>query len=168
LNSVTGDLVEIDPDGFLHFRGRLKRFLKAGGEKHDGYLARYRQTREKRIIGIGREVLGRRKDGTSFPIDLAVSEYEDWGDQMFTGVLRDLSARKALEQEVLEAATLEQQRIGQELHDTSAQELTALGLLADSLVATLQEDRRPKPGSRAGSPRGSNAYSARSGTFPAG
>jgi signal transduction histidine kinase len=58
---------------------------------------------------------------------------------MFTGVVRDLSARKALEREVLEVATVEQQRIGQELHDTSAQELTALGLLADSLVAALEE-----------------------------
>jgi two-component system, chemotaxis family, CheB/CheR fusion protein len=109
-------------------------------EQHDGYLERCRQTGEKRIIGIGREVLGRRKDGSTFPVDLAVSEYEDRGQPMFTGVLHDLSARKALEREVLEVATLEQQRIGQELHDTSAQELTALGLLANSLVETLKEE----------------------------
>ena len=106
---------------------------------HDGYLARYRQTRENRIIGIGREVQGRHKDGTVFPVDLAVSAYVDQGQHMFSGVLRDLSARKALEREVLEAATLEQQRIGQELHDTSGQELTALGLLAESLVAGLKD-----------------------------
>ena len=73
------------------------------------------------------------------PFDLAVSEYEDRGRRMYTGVLRDLSARKALEREVLQVATMEQQRIGQELHDTSAQELAALGLLADSLIATLKE-----------------------------
>ncbi len=108
-------------------------------DEHDGYLARYLQTGQKRIIGISREVQCRRKDGSIFPVDLAVSEFEDRGQHMFTGVLRDLTARKALEQEVLEVATLEQQRIGQELHDTTAQELSALGLLADSLVAALAE-----------------------------
>ncbi len=53
---------------------------------------------------------------------------------MFSGVLRDLSARKALEREVLDVATMEQRRIGQELHEPTGQELTALGLLAESLV----------------------------------
>ncbi len=109
-------------------------------DEHDGYLARYLRMGEPHIIGIGREVHGRRKDGSVFPVDLAVNQFEDRGQRMFTGVLRDLSARKALEREVLEVATLEQQRIGQELHDTSAQELTALGLLADSLVASLEEE----------------------------
>jgi two-component system, chemotaxis family, CheB/CheR fusion protein len=111
-------------------------------DEHDGYLARYRKTGERHIIGIGREVHGRRKDGTVFPADLAVSEFEDEGRRMFTGVLRDLTARKALEQEVLEVAGMEQQRIGQELHDTTAQEVTALGLLADSLSRTIV-DRSP-------------------------
>ncbi len=107
-------------------------------DEHDGYLERYLRTGEKHVIGIGREVQGRRKDGSSFPVDLAVSEFEDRGQRTFTGILRDLSARKELEREVLEVATVEQQRIGQELHDTSAQELTALGLLAESLLAALK------------------------------
>jgi two-component system CheB/CheR fusion protein len=107
--------------------------------EHDGYLTRYLQTGQKHIIGIGREVQGRRKDGSVYPIDLAVSEIASQGQRNFTGILRDLSARKLLEQEVLEVATLEQQRIGQELHDTSAQELSALGLLADSILPALQE-----------------------------
>jgi PAS domain S-box-containing protein len=108
-------------------------------DEHDGYLARYRQTGQKHIIGVGREVQGRRKDGSIFPVDLAVSEIAGQGQRGFTGMMRDLSARKALEQEVLEVATVEQQRIGQELHDTSAQELTAMGLLADSVLPGLQE-----------------------------
>ncbi|HWB14611.1 MAG TPA: chemotaxis protein CheB [Pirellulales bacterium] len=108
-------------------------------DEHDGYLSRYRETGGRHIIGIGREIHGRRKDGSVFPADLAVSEFEDQGRRMFTGVLRDLTARKALEQEVAEVAAMEQQRIGQELHDTSAQELTALGLLADSLAGTTKE-----------------------------
>jgi len=106
-------------------------------EEHDGYLARYLRTGEKRIIGIGREVQGRRKDGSTFPVDLSVSEFHDRIQRLFSGVLRDLSARKALEREVLEVATMEQWRIGQELHDSTGQELTALGLLAEGLVEAL-------------------------------
>jgi PAS domain S-box-containing protein len=106
-------------------------------EEHDGYLERYLQTGKKRIIGIGREVRGRRKDGFTFPLDLAVSEFHDQSRRMFTGMLRDISARKQLEREVLEIATMEQRRIGQQLHDSTGQELTALGLLAQTLAETL-------------------------------
>jgi PAS domain S-box-containing protein len=108
-------------------------------EEHDGYLARYLQTREKHIIGIGREVQGRRKDGSFFPVDLSVSEFHDRTQRLFSGVLRDLTARKALEREVLEVASQEQLRIGQELHDSAGQELAALGLLAEGLVEALGE-----------------------------
>jgi PAS domain S-box-containing protein len=106
-------------------------------EEHDDYVRRYVRTGEKHIIGIGREVRGRRKDGTTFPVDLSVSEYQDRTQRFFSGVLRDLSVRKALEQEVLQAAAIEQWRIGQELHDSTGQELTALGLLAEGLVEAL-------------------------------
>src|SRR5262249_35609349 len=97
-------------------------------EAHDGYLARYLQTGEKHILGINREVEARRKDGSVFPADLAVSEIEHL--KLFTGIHRDLTERKQLEREVVEAASLEQRRIGQDLHDSVAQELTALNLLA--------------------------------------
>ena len=106
-------------------------------EEHDSYLARYSQTGEKHIIGIGREVEARRQDGSTFPVDLAVSEVAHLG--LFTGILRDLSQRQSLEHEVVEIAALERQRIGQYLHDDCGQELTALGLLADSLVEALAE-----------------------------
>jgi PAS domain S-box-containing protein len=111
-------------------------------EEHDGYLARFLQTGEKRIIGIGREVRGRRKDGFTFPMDLAVSEFLDQGRRLFAGVLRDISARRQLEREVLEIAAMEQRRIGQQLHDSTGQELTALGLLAQTLAEAL-EGRSP-------------------------
>jgi PAS domain S-box-containing protein len=107
-------------------------------EAHDGYLARYRQTAVKHIIGINREVEARRKDGSVFPVDLAVSEIEHLG--LFTGILRDLTERKELERDVVEAASLEQRRIGQDLHDSVAQELTALNLLASDLADTVRTD----------------------------
>src|SRR5208337_3584681 len=89
--------------------------------EHDAYLKRYLQTGEKRIIGIGREVRGRRKDGSIFPMDLAVSEFQDGNGRKFAGIARDITERKRLEREVLEIAAGERQRIGQELHDTTCQ-----------------------------------------------
>jgi PAS domain S-box-containing protein len=63
-------------------------------DEHDSYLQRYRETREARIIGIGREVVGRRKDGSSFPLELSVSEVKVGGVTTFTGIIRDISERK--------------------------------------------------------------------------
>jgi len=65
--------------------------------QHDGYLANYEKTRHPKIIGIGREVVGRRKNGKLFPIDLAVSEIAMPGRKLFTGFLRDISERKESE-----------------------------------------------------------------------
>jgi two-component system sensor kinase FixL len=67
-------------------------------EQHDGYLARYLGTGEKRIIGSGREVIGLRKDGTIFPMDLSVAEMHLGERRMFTGMVRDISARKQAEE----------------------------------------------------------------------
>jgi PAS domain S-box-containing protein len=108
-------------------------------EELDGYLQRYLRTGEKRIVCIGREIQGRRQDGSIFPLDLAVSEFRVQGRRLFTGVIRDISARKQLEREVLEVATLEQRRIGQALHDSTGQELTALMLLAQTLSDKLEQ-----------------------------
>jgi two-component system sensor kinase FixL len=67
-------------------------------ERHDSYLQRYLMTGERRIIGLGREVEARRKDGSAFPVDLAVTEFEVHGTRMFTGLVRDISDRRAAEQ----------------------------------------------------------------------
>jgi PAS domain S-box-containing protein len=75
-------------------------------EEHDGYLARYLATGQARIIGIGREVVGLRKDGSTFPFDLGVGEWSD-GDTMFTASLRDLTEHRRLESEVRQAQKLE-------------------------------------------------------------
>jgi two-component system, LuxR family, sensor kinase FixL len=65
--------------------------------EHDAYLANYLRTGRKKIIGIGREVLGRRKDGSVFPMDLSVGEARDGGAPIFVGIIRDITDRKAVE-----------------------------------------------------------------------
>jgi two-component system CheB/CheR fusion protein len=107
-------------------------------EAHDGFMTRYRQTREKHIIGTTRQVDAQRKDGSVFPSELTVTEIEHLG--LFTGIHRDLTERNQLELDVVEAASREQRRIGEDLHDSVAQELTALSLTARDLVETVRTD----------------------------
>ena len=66
--------------------------------EHDGYMARYLVTGEAHIIGKGREVEGRRANGESFPVSLAVGEASGSGQRRFVGIIRDLSAKRAAEQ----------------------------------------------------------------------
>ena len=68
--------------------------------EHDGYLHNYLTTGQKKIIGIGREVVGLRKDGSTFPMDLAVSEVKLGQRQLFTGIVRDISDRKKTEEQL--------------------------------------------------------------------
>jgi two-component system sensor kinase FixL len=70
--------------------------------EHDGYLEHYVRTSEKHIIGIGREVSGRRKDGSTFPIRLAVGEGVVRGERIFLGIIVDISARREQERRIQE------------------------------------------------------------------
>jgi len=72
--------------------------------EHDGYIANYAGTGVKKIIGIGREVSGRRKDGTTFPLHLSVSEFEAEGRRYFTGMIHDISDRQHVEDALRRAA----------------------------------------------------------------
>jgi two-component system sensor kinase FixL len=74
--------------------------------EHDGYLERYLRTGERRIIGIGREVTGLRKDGAEFPIDLSVGEGSMDGRPFFTAVIRDVSERKELQSKLAQSERL--------------------------------------------------------------
>lgn len=71
-------------------------------ERHDGYMQHYMDTGERRIIGIGRVVVGQRKDGTTFPMELAVGEVIASGRRLFTGFIRDLTERQLNESRMQE------------------------------------------------------------------
>ncbi len=100
-------------------------------DRHDSYVQNYLDSGVKRIIGIGREVVGQRKDGTVFPIDLSVGEaLLPSGRRIFTGIIRDITERKTLEDKILHISEEEQARIGQDIHDDLCQQLAAIGCLA--------------------------------------
>ncbi len=71
-------------------------------DQHDGYLGRYLTTGERRIIGIGRVVVGQRKDGSTFPMELSVGEVRQDGHRLFTGFVRDLTERQQTERRLQE------------------------------------------------------------------
>ena len=89
--------------------------------EHDRYITNYRDTRDPKIIGSGREVIGLRKDGSTFPMDLSVGEARQDGESIFVGIIRDLTSRKRTEAE-LEQARAELVRVARV---TTLGELTA-------------------------------------------
>ncbi len=101
----------------------------------DGQLMQFK-------AGIAGEAIGRRKNGSTFPMDVAVSELD--GPKRFVAIIRDISDRKALQTKVLEIAEQEQRRIGQELHDGTGQQLIGLGFLLDDLTESLAARSLPE------------------------
>lgn len=98
-------------------------------EAHDGYIHRHLTTGEKRIIGIGREVLGLKRDGSVFPIELAVGEARFGEHRVFTGFIRDLTERMRAESEL--------HKVQADL--AHASRLSAVGTLASSLAHELSQ-----------------------------
>ena len=98
-------------------------------EGHDGYLEHYLHTGERRIIGMGRVVVGERKDGSTFPMELAVGEMTSGGRRFFTGFVRDLSERQQTEARL--------QELQSELVHISR--LTAMGEMASTLAHELNQ-----------------------------
>jgi PAS domain S-box-containing protein len=74
---------------------------------HDDYVKNFLQTGERKIIGIGREVTGLRKDGSTFPMDLSVGEAKQDGESIFVGIIHDLTERKLTEQQLRQAQKME-------------------------------------------------------------
>ena len=98
-------------------------------ERHDGYIGHYIDTGEKRIIGIGRLTAARRRDGSTFPIELSVGEVADQGQRLFTGFIRDLTERQQAERRVADLQA--------EL--AHAGRVTAMGTLASALAHELNQ-----------------------------
>jgi len=98
-------------------------------ENHDGYLERYLRTGERRIIGIGRVVVGERRDGSTFPMELSVGEMRSGEQRFFTGFIRDLTERQQTDARLQELQT--------ELVHISR--LTAMGEMASSLAHELNQ-----------------------------
>jgi two-component system sensor kinase FixL len=98
-------------------------------EAHDSYLERYYRTGERRIIGIGRLVVGERKDGSTFPMELAVGEMRGKDGRYFTGFIRDLTERQETEKRLQELQ-------GELVH---VSRLTALGEMASALAHELNQ-----------------------------
>ncbi len=88
-------------------------------QEHDNYLRRYLETKEKRVIGIGREVIGKRKDGTVFPMNLSISEVTDGEERLFVGTVRDITHSKRTEEA---------------LRDSEARVRAILGTAVDAII----------------------------------
>jgi len=76
-------------------------------DEHDSYLGNYHKTGVRKIIGIGREVVGQRKDGSTFPMLLSVGEAKQDGETIFVGIIHDLSERKRTEEQLVQAQKME-------------------------------------------------------------
>ena len=119
-------------------QGQNVRCLVPAGlhERYDKYFARFQTTNVAQIVGRTRNLIACRKNGATFPIQVNVCHVED--GNLYVGSVRDMSEHQALQEDVLRIASLEQRRIGQELHDATQQELTGLGLMAQSLAERLR------------------------------
>lgn len=104
---------------------------------HDRYISNYLRTGKRKVMGIGREVEGRRKGGDVFPMELALSEFRSQGALFFAGIVRDISERRKLEHEILRTSEHERRRVGQDLHDGLGQMLTGISLIAGNLSKRL-------------------------------
>jgi len=101
---------------------------KPMSDNHNQYLKNYSETGVKKVIGVGREVVGQRKDGSTFPIDLSVSEFISEGEKLFVGIVRDITIRKQAEEKL--NSTLDKLRETQQVLVESEKMASLGGLVA--------------------------------------
>ncbi|MEX3007228.1 PAS domain S-box protein [Hoeflea sp. TYP-13] len=125
LNAAVDSIITIDHGGIIQSANRSTESLfgysnkelvgsnvnilmpKPWAGQHDDYIRRYLESGEKHIIGTGREVLGKRKDGSTFPLHLSVSEFWNKEEVFFCGIIHDLTARKSTEHALRRSQRLE-------------------------------------------------------------
>jgi PAS domain S-box-containing protein len=125
VDTAVDGVILIDSDGtILKFNPACEKLFKYRDEEvlgqnvrmlmpepyrsgHDGYIRNFLATGEKKIIGVGREVMGQRKDGTTFPMDLSVGEAKQDGSSIFVGMIHDLTDRKRTEAQLMQAQKME-------------------------------------------------------------
>jgi two-component system, LuxR family, sensor kinase FixL len=147
LDTVPDAMIVIDTNGIIHsFSSAAERLFDYSAtavigqnikalmpspyrENHDGYIKRYLETGERRIIGIGRVVVGERQDGSTFPMELSVGEMKSSNRRFFTGFIRDLTERQHTEARL--------QELQSELVQMSR--LTAMGEMASALAHELNQ-----------------------------
>jgi|GEM_PF-570848 len=106
--------------------------------EHDGYIAHYLQTGDRRVIGVGREVTGQRRDGSTFPMELAVSEIRLDDQLFFTGMIRDITERKKIDKMKSEFIST----VSHELRTPLTSIIGALGLIRGGAAGELDEKIR--------------------------
>ena len=143
LIDVQGKIQYINPSAetmFGYQRGELtgqclnRLMPESMSRQHDQFIENYLETGVGKIIGIGRQLVGLRKDCTQFPMYLSIGDINLKHTRLFAGVIMDISEQLQMQREIMEVPVREQRRIGQELHDGIGQQLTGLGMLATSLL----------------------------------
>jgi two-component system sensor kinase FixL len=147
LDTIPDAMIVIDDHGIIqHFSAAAERLFdysehealgqnvsilmpEPDSSRHDGYLARYKSTGERHIIGIGRIVTGKRRDGTTFPMHLSVGEMHSGGKRHFTGFVRDLTEHQQTQAKL--------QELQSELVHMSR--LSAMGEMASTLAHELNQ-----------------------------
>ena len=143
-NPAAGRLFGYDPAELI---GRNISMLMPAdhARAHDGYIERYLRTGEARIVGIGREVEGLRRDGSTFPADLAVSEVR-FGDQLrFTGIVRDITVRKNAERALLRADAMKDEFLANTSHELRTPLNGIIGIgqsMLDGATGALSEEQQ--------------------------
>lgn len=161
LETTVDGIITVDSDGLiLSFNQSASRIFGYNEEEvlgknikilmpaphhnqHDSFLERYKEASEGRVIGYRRELTGKRRDGSLFPMELSISEVQWNGKRIFTGVVNDISERRRLEKEILRISEEERRSLGQDLHDGLGQMLTGISLISQNLARKLKESGSP-------------------------